>query len=77
MNPAPDSPNLEKFKEQFKRFGSYFLVPFIEDDGQLVPAPRLRLHKKDINFRNTAEITSRDDPDGLVMPHFYKELPEG
>lgn len=76
MNPAPDSVNLDTFKEQFNRFGSYFLVPCIKDNRQFVPVSKLRLHKRTINFRNTAEITSKNDPDALVMPQFYNETPE-
>lgn len=73
MNPAPESKSLEMFKELYKRFGSYFLVPVIRVEDKLVPGIGLKLHKREINIRHASEITSKNDPDCLVIPRYCTE----
>jgi hypothetical protein len=68
MNPTPGSTTLQMFKEDFRRFKTYFLIPGIHNsDSSLVPISELGIFKNTIHFRNVAEIRSRHDPDFSVV----------
>ncbi len=71
MNPDPKSRNLAIFRERFERFGSYFLIPAVMTEDGVVAHQRLKIQKRDIVFRNTTEIRSRNDPDSIVLKKFH------
>lgn len=68
MNPKPESNYLEVFKEHYKRFGSYFLVPVVMKGEDMVRGMGLKLHKREINLRQVSEITTKHDLDAMVFP---------
>lgn len=70
MNPAPDSQNLAMFKERFRRFGCYYLIPAAMTPEGVVTFTKHRILKRNVEFRSTAEIISKNDPDSAVLPQF-------
>ena len=74
MNPHEDSKNLEYLKNFHKRFGSYFIkVGVLNQDGNIDVLDKLFLHKRDIEFRNVSDITSKDDMDSIVLPKYRNQ----
>lgn len=71
MNPNPGSNNLEIFKQNFQRHGTYFLVPASGDYTQpssIVPLMDLKIQKRKVYLRNITEITEEDiDHAGIKM----------
>jgi len=67
MNPAPDSPNLRRFKEQYRKFKSYRLIPGVPENGSIRPFFDLSITKREIHFRHVDEIKSRNDPDAILI----------
>lgn len=73
MNPIPGTNNLEVFKQVYKKFGSYFILPGVmsKDNSQLRPlSDELRILKRDINFRNVKDIESENDYDAVLLPKY-------
>ena len=70
MNPGPKSRNLDIFKERYKRFGSFFLISATSSPSGILINQRLRIQKRDVLFRNVAEISSRHDPDAAIISKF-------
>jgi hypothetical protein len=68
MNPAPGSRYLPLFKEGYKEYGEYLLVPAVcEPDGSNPQmAPVLGIRKKMIHFRRAEDI-GPNDPDIAVL----------
>lgn len=73
MNPPDGSPNLVAFKQQYRRFGCYQLCPAVlERDGvRLIEG--MAIQKREIIFRNAADIQSINDPDAAVIKKFCKQ----
>jgi hypothetical protein len=72
MNPPPDSKNLAIFKQHYKMFGSYFLIPAVLTKESVKPFNDLRMIKRQIEFRNVNEITSKNDPDAVILPQYWR-----
>jgi hypothetical protein len=72
MNPAPGSRNLEKFKEEFRRFGCCRLVPAVAEEEGVRVLQDPHIIKREIVFRHADEITP-DDPDAIAKKEFYKK----
>ncbi len=68
MNPEPDSKNLEKFKQLFRQYKTYFLAPIVisEDAKSVKPFLELGIHKSKIHFRHVSEI-GEHDIDSVVL----------
>jgi hypothetical protein len=66
MNPSGPSQSLALFKEQFRKTGSYFLMPGRYLEGQLGPIDGLKIKKRSILFRRKEDI-SHGDLDTVVL----------
>lgn len=69
MNPLDgESPHLKMFKEEFKRFGEYLLLPATcnPDGSNLNLIPSLGIRKRQIHLRHSSEI-GENDADVLVV----------
>lgn len=68
MNPPPESVNLGKFKESYRDFKTYFLVPGVisKDRQKLKPIIELGIYKRNVHFRNVQEIDA-NDIDSVVL----------
>ena len=60
MNPSGPSRSLALFKEQFRKTGSYFLMPGATRDGELSPIDELKIKKHSILFRRKEDISAGD-----------------
>ncbi len=69
MNPTPGSKNLEMFKDAYRHYKTYSLVPaVIKPDGSAVkPMLELGIFKNTIHFRQANEIDPKRDPDAPVI----------
>jgi len=69
MNPAPGSKTLEIFKELYRHYKTYSLVPAVMNpDGSAVrPLLDLAIFKSTIHFRQASEIDPEHDPDGVAV----------
>jgi hypothetical protein len=76
MTPAPGSTNLAVFRRRFEQFGSFLLVPVIQEDGGFVTGEGLAIHKRDIEFRKLSDIKSKNDPDSYLVPEFWPDRTE-
>jgi len=76
MNPSPGSKNLEMFKDAYRRFHEYLLVPgVVKPDGSDLSFCRgLGILKHEIRFRRVEEIGTNDE-DFAVLGEPVK--PEG
>ncbi len=72
MNPAPGSRNLEKFKEEYRKFGCCRLVAVVIEGEAVRVFQEPSIMKQEIVFRQADEITS-NDPDAIAKKEFYKE----
>ena|ERR1035437_610046 len=72
MNPAPESRNLERFKEEFRKFGCCRIVPVVTEEKGVRVFQEPYIIKKEIIFRQADEITS-NDPDAMAKKEFYKK----
>jgi hypothetical protein len=77
MNPAPDSKNLELFKEAYRLCKTYLLLPGVLalDDSSVKPILELGILKNTIHFRNVAEIGSNDVDSIVLQSVAYRGLP--
>jgi hypothetical protein len=67
MNPEPTSTHLARFKEAFRAFNSYSLLPFgIAKDGTLQPFFEMSIEKSQIHFRRSEDIR-QDDVDSVIF----------
>lgn len=68
MNPPPESKNLEMFKEAYRHFKSYFLIPATNkpDGSQFKPLLDLAIFKNSIQFRRVEDI-GENDIDSVVI----------
>src|ERR1700678_2721119 len=68
MNPAPGSKNLEMFKQAYRDFKVYTLIPGIlkPDQSDVIPIHELGIYKSTIHFRRVEEIGPNDE-DSVVL----------
>jgi SEFIR domain len=68
MNPAPGSRNLESFKQAYRHFKAYTLIPGIlkPDQSDVIPFHDLGIYKSTIHFRRVDEIGPNDE-DSVVL----------
>jgi hypothetical protein len=68
MNPDPSSKNLEMFKSEYKRTGTYYLMPCVisKDLKQIKPIFELAIEKTEVIYRKTNDI-KKDDLDYVVF----------
>jgi hypothetical protein len=71
MHPVPGSRYLAMFKEAYRLYKTYFLVPVEIKDGKLHPIFDLRIHKGTIHFR-TVEDIGENDVDLAVIRDQYE-----
>lgn len=69
MNPAPGSKNLDYFKEAYRHYKTYILVPGVlsSDDSSVKLIPELGIFKSTIHFRQASDIDPKQDPDAPVL----------
>ena len=61
MNPAEGSPHLPRFREEYRRAKTYWLVPGVIDEREQVRMmPELRIFKGKVLFKHVSEIHSQD-----------------
>jgi len=66
-----ESPSLKKFKEEYKKFGCYYLAPGIQNNDGKSQRPfevdyDYMIFKRKIEFRNYDEIPEFGDPDSVL-----------
>lgn len=68
MNPSPGSKNLEMFKQAYRHFKAYTLIPGIlkPDQSDVIPFHDLGIYKSTIHFRRVEEIGPNDE-DSVVL----------
>ena len=74
MNPAPESRNLERFKEEFRKFGCCRVVPVVTEEKGVRVYQEPYILKKEIIFRHANEITSASDPEAAVKKELCKKF---
>ena len=75
MNPPRDSKNLKEFKDRFKHFKSYSLIPCVSNDGNNIEVIEgFEIIKKNIEFRKYSDIKTKDDIDSVVNKNMFKKL---
>jgi hypothetical protein len=69
MNPDPGSKNLEYFKDAYRYYKTYILVPGVlsSDDSSVKPILDLGIYKNSIHFRQASDIDPNHDPDAPVL----------
>lgn len=73
MNPMPESKSLSHFKDTYKMFGSYCLIPAIakgDDYNDIELLPEYRILKRNIEFRDVKDIKSKDDFDSVLLAKY-------
>lgn len=68
MNPSPGSKNLEMFKQAYRHFKAYTLIPGVlkPDQSDVLPIPDLGIYKSTIHFRHVEDIGPNDE-DSIVL----------
>jgi hypothetical protein len=68
MNPLPGSKNIEMFKQAFRLYKTYLLIPIVmkPDGSEARPILDLGIHKNTIHFRRVEDIGPHDE-DGAVL----------
>jgi TIR domain len=75
MNPDPTSKNLALFKERFKLFNSYVLIPgILNSENKIKLIEELRVLKRNVELRQFTDITTKNDPDSVLNKKFIKEI---
>ena len=69
MNPVRDSKSLEYFKEAYRIYKTYVLVPAVlsSDDSSAKPILELGIFKNTIHLRQASDINPTGDPDTPVL----------
>lgn len=67
-NPQDNFKNFNYFKEVYKKYGEYILMPAVynEQTGQITPLTKYGIHKKQLLYRNIADITENDQ-DAILL----------
>ncbi|MDP3910121.1 MAG: TIR domain-containing protein [Gemmatimonadales bacterium] len=62
MNPAPGSTNLQLFRERYRQFKTYYLIPGVvaARSATLTPIPELGIFKSKVLFRHVDDIKDND-----------------
>ena len=61
MNPKAGTKNLEIFKNEYKKFNKYKIIPiYMSSDMKLEPLMNLAIEKQEIVFRDVNEINDKD-----------------
>lgn len=70
MNPPAESKNLQMFKQFYRKFKTYFLIPVIlsADETKFKPIFELGIYKGKILFRNVSDIKNGDLDSVAIMP---------
>jgi len=64
MNPEPGSKNLELFKQRYREFKTYFLIPAVlQGSGMPKPIPELGIFKNNILLRHVDYLRPDNDND--------------
>jgi hypothetical protein len=68
MNPQPGSKHLEMFKQAYRLYKTYLLIPVVmkPDGSEARPILDLGIHKNTIHFRRVEEIGPNDE-DAAVL----------
>jgi hypothetical protein len=68
MNPSPGSKNLEMFKQAYRHFKAYSLIPGVlkPDQSDVLPIHDLGIYKSTIHFRRVEDIGPNDE-DSIVL----------
>ncbi len=76
MNPSPGSKNLEMFKQAYRHFKAYTLIPGIlkPDQSDVIPIHELGIYKSTIHFRRVEDIGPNDE-DSVVLHSGSVERP--
>jgi hypothetical protein len=63
MNPSPESRNLDMFKEAYRHYKTYTLIPAIlnREGTDIAPLMDLGIYKSSIHFRNVKDINQADE----------------
>ena len=74
MNPPADSKNLNVFKQAYRKFKTYFLIPCIvsHNNTKIKQILKLGIYKGKIHFRNVTDI-GEYDIDSVVIKAFRDE----
>ncbi len=75
MNPAPGSPHLPKFKEEFRKHGQFRFVPVGGSASSPRPVMELAIEKYSVHLRHADELTQQD-PDHCVLGKPWVSPPE-
>jgi hypothetical protein len=67
MTPAPGSPHLRRFKQEFTKHKRFFVIPVSSD---VKPLFEFAIEKTEIYFRQASEV-SKNDRDAVVFPEHY------
>ncbi|UOQ43573.1 TIR domain-containing protein [Halobacillus salinarum] len=73
MKPEKGSNHLNCFKESYRKFGSYLLLPGIINEQEVTMLHHLAILKKELELRTVSDIQSRNDLDAVVLPQ-YRDL---
>ena len=87
MNPLPGANYLELFKERYREFKTYFLIPAVlQRRGMPKFIPELGIFKNKILFRHVDDIKAHNDIDRVVIesagterapnPHYPPDSPK-
>lgn len=70
MNPSSSSKNLEMFKNAYRKFKTYYLIPVIisDDETKIKPIFELGIYKGKMLFRNVSDITDSDIDNAVFSP---------
>lgn len=75
MNPSRNSKNLQEFKDRFRHFNSYTLIPCVLRNGnQIEVIEGLEITKKNVEFRKYSDIKSKNDLDSVLNKKFVTEI---
>jgi len=68
MNPSPGSKNLEMFKQAYRHFKAYTLIPGVlkRDQSGVLPIRDLGIYKSTVHFRHVEDIGPNDE-DSIVL----------
>lgn len=64
-----DKKSLNMFKEEYKKFGTYKLIPMIMRGERMIPIDEMYIKKKKISFRKFSELTDENDFDYPAIEH--------
>lgn len=68
MNPPPESKNMEMFKQAYRCYKTYTLIPGIlkADKSEVTPILDMGIHKNTIHFRRVEDIGPNDEDSSVL-----------